>query len=74
MSKLIETPIMEWVNAQSGGAEHRQRNIMYSKILSMLQYSKSTEELAHNLTMAIAEYVIQGICGNGYRKETDNDA
>lgn len=67
---MKETALMEWVNTESGGAERKARQIMEERILRILKLQgNSPEEIAHVFAMAIAEYVLEGICGNVYRKE-----
>ena len=67
---MKETPLMEWVNSRSGGQEREARKTMEERILKILKLqSNSPEEIAHVLAMAIADYVLEGICGNTYRSE-----
>lgn len=67
---MKESGILEWVNTISDGQERKDRLELEKRILTMLRHQGSTpEELAHILAMAIAEYVVKGICGNAYEGE-----
>ena len=69
---MKDTPIMQWVNAQSNGEERKQREILRDRLYEIMMApgrKLDPADIADMMAMAIAEYVLEGICGNEFKRE-----
>jgi hypothetical protein len=70
---IDETDLMRWINSESDGEERKQREILRNTIFNMLGTARSASEgpgeIADILSHAIAEYVLQGVCGSTFKRE-----
>lgn len=68
-----ESPILDWINKDSRGEERRQRVKMERKMAKILKefdvHELAAEAIAISFSMAIAEYVVEAIAGNTFKRE-----